>query len=161
MSKKAIALCLAVFLLVWVGIAAWAEEKSLDRAVSERLIVQIDFSSWIGESFKVSLDSKRVACGVRAGDRWALGSKQFVVIDGEEGKRYDGIISAPIFSPDSKRVAYLAVLGDKWFVVIDGEEGKRYDGFVRGGRIIFDSPDSLHYLAQKGSNIYLVEERIK
>ncbi len=117
MSRKVIGLCLAVF-LIYTGIGAWAEEKSLNRIVSERFIVQIDFSSWISESFKVS--------------------------------------------PDSKRVAYAAGVDDKWFVVVDGEEGKEYDGFVGGGRIIFDSPDSLHHLALKGSSsIYLVEERIK
>ena len=118
MSKKCIALCLAVFLLICIGIAAWAGEKSLNRVVLERLIVQIDFSSWIRESFKVS--------------------------------------------PDSEHVAYAAGVDDKWFVVVDGEEGKEYDGFVGGGRIIFDSPDSLHHLALKGSSsIYLVEERVK
>jgi len=120
MSKKAIALCLAVFLLVWAGIAAWAGEKSLNRVVSERLVVQIDTFLWIGESFKVS--------------------------------------------PDSKHVAYAAEVGSKQFVVIDGEEGRRYDAIVTrgGGKIIFDSSDTLHYLALKGSNsIYLVEERIK
>ncbi len=115
MSKKAIVLCLAVF-LICVGIAAWAEEKSLNRVASERFIVQIDFSSWIGESFKVS--------------------------------------------PDSRRVAYAAQEGDEGFVVVDGKEGKKYDGIVT--LIIFDSSDSLHYLALKGSNsIYLVEERIE
>ncbi|MCK4419024.1 hypothetical protein KAV79_04385 [Candidatus Aerophobetes bacterium] len=118
MSKKAIGLCLAVF-LICISIVAWAGEKSVNRVASERLIVQIDPSSWIRESFKVS--------------------------------------------PDSKRVAYVAEVGNKWFVVVNGEEGKRYDGIVTlgGGRIIFDFPDSFHYLALKGSSIYLVEEKIK
>ena len=30
-----------------------------------------------------------------------------------------------------------------------------------GGRIVFDSPDSLHYLAIKGNIVYLVEEKIR
>ena len=49
-----------------------------------------------------------------------------------------------------------------------GQEGKPYDWIVptfslqeeRRG-IIFDSADRLHYLAQKGDGIYLVEERIQ
>jgi len=66
-----------------------------------------------------------------------------------------------IVSPDSQRVAYVVLLGDKQLVVVDGKEGQQYDGLVRGGRIIFDSADRLHYLARKGDDIYLVEERIQ
>ncbi|MCS7216069.1 MAG: hypothetical protein NZ826_08025 [Thermodesulfovibrio sp.] len=106
---------LVVFFIICVSIGGWAQEKYLKRIVSERLIAQIDFSSWIKESFKVS--------------------------------------------PDSKRVAYVAGAGNKWFVVIDGKEGKKYDGI--GGKIIFDSSDSLHYLSGKKDKIYLVEEKIK
>ncbi len=32
----------------------------------------------------------------------------------------------PIFSPDSKRLAYAVPEGNKWFVVVDGKEGKQY-----------------------------------
>jgi hypothetical protein len=87
-----------------------------------------------------------------------------VVVDRKEEKQYDGIMKGTsIFSPDSKRIAYAAKAGDKWFVVVDEREGRGYDGIVTGGggRIIFDSSDSLHYLAGKGSEIYLVEEKIK
>jgi hypothetical protein len=68
-------------------------------------------------------------------------------------------------SPDSRRVAYRAKMGNKQFVVVDGKEGKQYDSVdivaMGEARIIFDSSDSLHYLPREGSNIYLVEERIK
>jgi hypothetical protein len=66
-------------------------------------------------------------------------------------------------SPDSKRVAYTVVAGTKQFVVVDGKEGKQYNGIINfgGGRIVFDSADSLHYLALKGTGIYLVQESIK
>ena len=52
---------------------------------------------------------------------------------------------------------------NKWSVVVDGKEGKEYDMILSQGDvwIIFDSPDTLHYIAQKDNNIYLVEERIK
>ena len=99
-----------------------------------------------------------MAYGAKLGDKW------FVVVDGKEEKHYDGIGEGyPIFSPDSKRVAYMAQVGDKRFVVVDGEEEKHYDGIIilMGGRIIFDSTDTLYYLALKGNTIYLVEERIK
>ncbi len=55
------------------------------------------------------------------------------------------------------------MVGDKQFVVVDGEEGKKYDaiGGIGEKNIVFDSSNSLHYLAQKGNSIYLVEERIR
>ncbi len=128
----------------------------MSMIVSERYICEIDFSSWIKESWKVSPDSKRVAYVAEGGD------KRFVVVDGEEGKQYDGI-SNLIFSPDSKRVAYVAKAYDKDFMVVDGEEGKQCDVIVSvgGGKIIFDSFDSFHYLAMKGRGVYLIEGRIE
>lgn len=46
MLQKGMALGLSVF-LVCVGIKVFAQEKSEDRVVSERLIAQINLSSWI------------------------------------------------------------------------------------------------------------------
>ena len=111
MLRKCIVSFIA-FSLICIGISSFAQEKSANRIVSERLIGQIDFSSWIKKSFKVS--------------------------------------------PDSKRVAYAAKVGSKWFVVVDGKEEKQYDGIITigGGKIIFDSSDSLHYLALKGESIF-------
>ena len=79
MSKKTIALGLVVF-LVCIGLSARAQEKSLESVVSERLIVQIDFSSWAPQSFKVSPESKHVAYAPQVGDKY------FVVVDGKEQK---------------------------------------------------------------------------
>jgi len=111
----------------------------------------------IGEGSPIfSPDSKRVSYDSQ------LGNKRFVVVDRREGKKYDGIGSL-IFSPDSERVTYYAGVGNRRFVVVDGQEGKQYDAIVTGGggRIIFDSPDNLHYLALRGNSIYLVTERIE
>jgi hypothetical protein len=111
-----------------------------------------------------SPDSRRVAYSAQAGNKW------FVIVDGKEEKPYDAILPGSLtFSPDSQRVAYGAKGGNKnWFVVVDGNEGKKYDGFLNivsgpgGNRVIFDSPDAFHYLAEIGfERIYLVEERIE
>jgi len=83
MFKKVIALWLAV-LLISVSIASHTEEKSLRREVSERFIVQIDSSSSVGGSFKVSSDGKRVAY---EGNKW------FVVMDGKNEEKYDGSVT--------------------------------------------------------------------
>ena len=83
------------------------------------------------------------------------------MVDGVEGSTYNGIgAGGPIFSPDSKRVAYAANKGNKWIVLVDGVEGFDYDGIVKGAKIVFDSSNQLHYLAGKGSRFYLVDESI-
>jgi hypothetical protein len=51
--------------------------------------------------------------------------KRFVVLDGQPLKAYEKI-SYLTFSPDSKRLAYVAGLDGKEIVVCDGKEGKRY-----------------------------------
>ncbi|MCM8802981.1 MAG: hypothetical protein NC833_03995 [Candidatus Omnitrophica bacterium] len=71
-----------------------------------------------------------------------------------------GIFGKITISPDSKRFAYGAVRGGKQFVVLDGLEGKEYDGFLRGSRLVFDSPNKLHALAARGTEIFLVEVEI-
>lgn len=132
-----------------------------NRIIPERLITQIDTTSWIMESFKVSPDSQHLAYVAGIGEKW------LVVMDGEEGKQYDGIGAGTlIFSPNSQHLAYAARIGEKRFVVADGQEGKQYDGIINlyGARIVFDSPDRLHYLAvnyaNNKMNIYLVQEKI-
>ena len=62
----------------------------------------------------------------------------------------------PIFSPDSKRVAYRARSGNKDFIVIDGVEGQQYEAVL--SKIIFDNPNNIHYIAMSDKKIYLVEE---
>jgi hypothetical protein len=97
----------------------------------------------------VSPDSKRVGyVAQRGGQRLLvgrevllLGSKWLVVLDGVEGRQYDGIgKGSPVFSPDSKRVGYGAHRSGKWRLVVDGVEGKEYGGF-EVGTLVF-SPDS-------------------
>ncbi|MFH0870406.1 MAG: hypothetical protein V1866_05110, partial [archaeon] len=68
-----------------------------------------------------------------------------------------------VFSPDSKRLAYVAKDGDSQLVVVDETEGKQFDNIskIKGGHIIFDSNDSFHYLVAQGNVIWLVQEEIQ
>jgi len=122
------------------------------RVVSERLIVHIDFAAWMGGSFlKISPNSQRVAYAAR------VGTKQFVVVDGNEEKPYDAIVPDTLsFSPDSQRVAYAARVGTKQFVVVDGREERRYDGVLEG--TLSFSPDSqrVAYVARVGAKQLVV-----
>jgi hypothetical protein len=63
------------------------------------------------------------------------------------GKVYDGGVSGLIFSPDSRRVAYVAH-SKQWLLVVDGVEDRRHEGVSEP---IF-SPDSrrLAYAAVRG-----------
>lgn len=68
-----------------------------------------------------SPDSKRFAYAGRRGDSWSL------VVDGVEGEGYEWIGHVD-FSPDSRRVGYLAQPeGEGWRLVLDGVEGEAYD----------------------------------
>ena len=98
-------------------------------------------------------DSKRVVYTAQTA------TKQVVaVVDGKEGKGYDDIVGL-VFSPDGRRIAYAAKEGAKQFVVVDGKEERGYDAIVgdRQELVVFDSDDSLHYLAVRGGGLYIIE----
>jgi hypothetical protein len=73
--------------------------------------------------------------------------------------RFDEIWRGAIwFSPDSKRIAYLARLGDQWMAVVDNKPEKKYDMV---GPVVF-SPDSRSYLyaASKGRKWEVVKDAV-
>jgi hypothetical protein len=51
---------LAGLLVLFTG-AAWAQNRHQNRVADEKLVAQIDFSSWLPETFRVSPDNKRIA----------------------------------------------------------------------------------------------------
>lgn len=96
-----------------------------------------------------------------------LGNSTFAVVDGNElgpySIGYDGIV----FSPDSRHFAYVAYNQSSERVIVDGKEGlvARIILGDTNDRIVFDSADSLHYLAALPAanppGVYLIEEKIK
>ncbi len=141
---------------------AYAAQVGPDTPMNREQFLVVDGKA--GEPFdaigtyRFSPDSTRVAYTGRVGTKW------LVVTDGREGKAYDRILDGPVFSPDSKRVAYGAQMREKWFAVVDESARGPYDTMGTrspGARIVFDSATALHYLALKGSRIYLVEEQIR
>ena len=93
--------------------------------------------------------------------------KQFVVIDGQEGKHYDGIGRGTLtFGPDGNHSAYAASVGEKQFLVLDGKEGKQFDVVAKGG-IVFTGPSDFYYMSVRNNtdikvgDVYLLEHYIK
>jgi roadblock/LC7 domain-containing protein len=137
-----------------------------------------------------SPDSQNVGYIAGSGDKLfsVINGQQGKIYD-TPGSRF--FFPNPVFSPDSKHVAYAARMGKKWSVIIDAAEGQLYDEilvfpggeksfesfddhpYYHGykdridtelavrGKIVFDSPNTIHYLALKGDTICLIEETIK
>ena len=103
-----------------------------------------------------SPDGTRMAYGVLAG------KKQHMIVDGKEEKEYESIYSSD-FSQDGKHFAYTVKAGNKCIIVLDGKEEFRYDGILilGGGKFKFESSGSLLYLAFKGNNVYLIENKLQ
>ena len=107
---------------------------------------------------RFSPDGKRSAYTAEKDGKW------LVVIDGNEGEKYDDIKTAPVFSPDSGITVYTAKNKDREFVVVENNEGEKYDRvFLNEGNesVLFGQPGTFHYIARKGNNIFLVEEKVK
>jgi len=65
-----------------------------------------------------------------------------------------------VFSPDSQHIAHTVISGEKKHAVVDNDVGVKSYDFILYIKIIFDSPNSFHYLALDGNEFYLVEETI-
>ena len=84
--------------------------------------------------------------------------KKFAVVyDGKIGPLFDSIgQDTPVFSPDSKRMAYKAKKGDTWRLVVDNKELTSYEA-VTPPRF---SPDSARmlYAGKKGEKQCLIAD---
>jgi len=88
----------------------------------------------------------------------------YVIVDGKEMGPYLNL-GGLCFSPDAKRFAFVGVRSrTSQSVVVDGVPGKSYSSiFVNGQRkaVHFDSGNSLHYMARRQGDVYLVDEKLK
>ncbi len=87
------------------------------------------------------------------------GKKFSVVVDGVEGKSYEGVGSLA-YSPDGKRFAYVAQLSQKSCVVVDGVEGPKLPGFVLQPTFSADSK-RLAYFAEGGVGGSLIVDGVQ
>ncbi|HJN87071.1 MAG TPA: WD40 repeat domain-containing protein [Dehalococcoidia bacterium] len=118
----------------------------VERTVSERLIDQ-GHPSMMGKSVIVSPDCRRVAYMVEP----VTVSSCFVVVDGQEGKHYDGVEKGSlVFSPNSQRVAYVARAGKKRFAVVDGQEENQYDRIEEQSLVFSSDSRRVGYVTRAG-----------
>ncbi len=101
--------------------------------------------------------SGRLAWAARTEDGGVI-----VFIDGVPGKRWDALVAPLAFSPDGEHVAWGAQLEASQFAVIDDEAGDSWPALVTigGGRIVWDGPETIRYLAMRDGAIYRVTEKL-
>ena len=76
-------------------------------------------------------------------------SSWFVVRDGQEGSRWDGI-GQLVFSPDGSQLAYAATLGSDWYVVRDSTVSLPADSLLANSLKFSPQGDRLAYGAWTG-----------
>jgi hypothetical protein len=89
------------------------------------------------------------------------GGKGFVVLNGEEGRKYDDIAAGtPVFSPDGKRIFYGAKKKNKWVVVIDGEEKTdEYEEISRGAVFSSDGKYLMYTALNNGKWFVVINDK--
>lgn len=123
----------------------------VDGAVKTRVEGNVD------HMLDFSPDSQRLLYGVMKTDQSC-----YIVVDDQKGPVYQsigaggpppGVTAEPavyaVFSPDSKRVAYLAKRDGRFLIVVDGVEGKvRFDGVI--GAFGVDRMGNIKSQAERG-----------
>ena len=89
--------------------------------------------------------------------------KEVIFLNGEKGGEYGRIVGTNdgkglVFSPDGKRLGFVAVNGHKSFVVVDGKEGKYYDMTVSGLVFSQDSKQVVYNARRDGKGIIVKDE---
>ena len=102
---------------------------------------------------RFSPDGRFLAYTVKLGT--ALNFTEMVVVNNRPQKIFDRVGGGTlVFSPNSRRLGYIARVGNKTVAVVGGKRGKSYD---RAGYLNF-SPDSRHYVyaATEGDRVFTV-----
>jgi Tol biopolymer transport system component len=113
----------------------------------------------------ISSDHKHLAFTVKTP------AGEFVMVDGVAGKTYTSIPRHPLteagvteqikFSPDGRRVAYVARRGNKFLVVADSKEGPAYDEIRVGAPTFSADSRRLAYFAERGGKTLAVIDGIE
>lgn len=108
-----------------------------------------------------SPDGKHLAY-IRRSTNWTI------VVDGHEVSQSSGVVVSPVFSPDSKRLAFIVARDGKSALVFGGQEGTAYDRFLVWNRrwredgprttgFTFDETGVIHAVALRGDELIRLE----
>ena len=79
--------------------------------------------------------------------------KLAVMVDGQEGHAYDGIVRKSLFfGPGGEHVAYVAIKDKNMLLVADGQEGSGYDEIFEGSPVFSADGRRLAYWCEKRKN---------
>ena len=149
------------------------------RRAQERFLVvndkpEVTIEGIVDYCLTFSPDSRRLAYAVAKPDR-----RSYLVVDGKAGPVHDGIgvASSPgldlnrasmqtgyrlefatsiLFSPDSRRIAYLAHFGKMKKVFLDDKPEDVEMDFLAGGMVFSDDSKRLAYGGRRGNQFFLV-----
>ena len=151
MAHRKITVSFILILILCLGINAWAEEE---EKISEKFIADIDFSTWVMDSLKVSPDNRHIVFMIKEGN------KQLVVLDGKKGNAYDEVyVESLTFSPDSNKLAYVAREKDNQFIVVNGNEQKKYKEILKRSFVFSPNSKRLGYIVKEGDIYFAVIDK--
>lgn len=151
------------------------DNKGIAEVIDNRLVRVTETKGVLIWAFNLTLSpgGERLAY-VMGNTNWAGGpgkrARIQVVLDGQLGKGYKAEnISAPLFSPDGRHVAYVVhnvdiklkqtVFKGKSVVVLDGAEGKLY-WQIFDNTLRFTSENTLTYVARQANDFLRVTQKI-
>lgn len=85
------------------------------------------------------------------------GRKSFAVINGKESEKFD-IVGLPVFSYDSKYIAYYVKDGGQSFIITSGK--RMEENAVLADTIAFNDGKMQYMILKNSSDIYMVEKRL-
>jgi len=152
---------LMVPITVCAGAAAGETGAKLRLTVTETCLAKIHTGNISGgQRFTASPDNRHEAHMVAP-----FGKPMTIALDGQAyGPGCQGIWDGSVlFSPDSKRLAYVAGAAAKArrSVILDGVEGKQYDDVVSGSLIFSQNSAHFAYLAKKGARWLAVVDGVE
>jgi len=147
---------LGACLIMYYAIADTLPRDTKLTIVSEKRLGRLN-SSVITNSVVSSPDARHIAYVTR------VGAKECAMIDSNKENCFDAIGAwipepfgersywgGPIFSSDSRKLAYLARDGAKWFVVASGERQNSYDDINPGSLTFGPNGERLAYVVGSG-----------
>ena len=145
----------AFFSIFFISFFNISQAQPINRIVKETLLLSINDSSLVNNSFTFTADMRKIACCIRDG------KKQRVLVNEFKGNPYDSVCS-PVFSPDGKSFIYQALQGARWqWITNNNSEFKA----GKDETIIFViySPNNsdIAYVAAKDKKLIIVFSGIK